>query len=161
MRGDHWHLVSRGQRHCLTSPRAQAVPSARNEQGTSKEPAVLRLRNAGSSQERAESFATGRVAGAGFLSPPPEYWCSPPSLGPRTLEDALKSEVAGFLVVPSAQLLKPCPKSPLLPWGERRRGPPPASGFTATATWEQGHKARVLLCKWQAAESREHDHERL
>lgn len=25
--------------------------------------------------------------------------------------------------------------------------------------WEQGHKARVLLCKWQAAGSREHGHE--
>ena len=66
--------------------------------------------------QRASRWEERQVRASPLL--PPEYWCSPPSLGPSTLEDALKSKAVGFLVVPSAQLLKPCPKSPLLPGGE-------------------------------------------
>ena len=40
-------------------------------------PAVPRLRNAGSSQERTESFAMGRAAGAGFPSATPRVLVFP------------------------------------------------------------------------------------
>lgn len=115
--------------HCLTSPRAQAGASTSNDHANSAEAEKRSL----VSGERGE-LRDGKSGMVRASLLPPEYLRSPLSLGPRTPEDALRSKEAGFLVVPSAQLLKPCLNSPFPPGGEREDGGlPPASGFTATA----------------------------
>lgn len=101
--------------HCLTSPRAQAGASTSNDHANSAEAEKRRL----VSGERGE-LRDGKSGMVRASLLPPEYLRSPLSLGPRTPEDALRSKEAGFLVVPSAQLLKPCLNSPFPP-GEREK----------------------------------------